>query len=170
MQFYNLNGVEIKGMPKSIGILLEKFSSLNNFKIGIHRTPKDELEVISSFFEKGILNKKLEYNFTVATYLCFKRLLDEILSCSWKNSKICLIVLIPKNPDTNFYYIENYKNYIMPKFILGYLKIENMHVTKFIKNPSFLKDIDYEIEKKDEYIYERSIIDKKIKLKKITLK
>ena len=131
-------------------MLLQILYEDDNYWLGIHRTPSDIDEIFTSYFVKGLENKKLEYDNTLSVFHYFPELLNEILRCNtgWKHSKGCLLVQIPKNPDVAFYRIDNEagkeKYYILPTYIYGYLSVVDGQIEAFFYNSNYGKKIKYE--------------------------
>lgn len=156
---------------ESIGVKLQTLYETENFMLGIHRTPADEQTIVNTYFNDGLKNIKPEYDNTISTYKYFPTLLHEISKCEsgWKNSKGCLLVLIPKEPEIPFYrVVKNEKNqemyFVLPTFIYGYVGVENGEITKLVKNLNYGKDCFFDEETiPDEYIINKAATDKKLK-------
>lgn len=153
-------------IPKYLGEILQNFYEDEKFMLGIHRTPKSLDEIVNSYFVKGLENKKLEYDNTISTYLYFPELLHEILKCnsSWKKSKGCLIIRIPKEPGAPFYRVvvedKKEKYYVLPSFIYGYVEVENEKIINFVYNTNYGKNLPT-----NEKIVSDIYIERKAKLK-----
>ena len=155
--------------PIEIGETIQHLYEKEGFMLGIHRATITDETLFNSYFKKGLKNNKLEYDNTISVYKYFPTLLKNIISCesNWKNSKGCLLILIPKEPYTPFYQqIEEngqINNYILPTYIHSYIKVNNKEIIEIIYNPYFGKDfkitdnITY-----DKYIVEKEIADKKL--------
>ena len=155
--------------PIEIGETIQHLYAKEGFMLGIHRATISDETLFNSYFKKGLKNNKLEYDNTISVYKYFPTLLKNISSCesNWKNSKGCLLILIPKEPYTPFYQqIEEngqINNYILPTYIHSYIKVNNKEIIEIIYNPNFGKNfkitdnITY-----DKYIVEKEIADKKL--------
>jgi len=131
--------------PRELGEELERNFSDENFVFGIHRTDLNIEQIKNEIFTKGLKNRSNEYTSTVQTFKSFPLMLREIIYCNnYKNSQGCVLLKLPKDCELPIYYMEDNNYYILNEYIYGYIKIDDNRVTKFILNPNYKNEHNYE--------------------------
>lgn len=155
--------------PEEIGETIQYLYEKEGFMLGIHRATITDDALFNSYFKKGLKNYKLEYDNTLSVYKYFPTLLKNIINCesNWKESKVCLLILIPKEPYTPFYrqLEENgqINNYILSTYIHSYIKVNNKEIIDIIHNPNFGKDFKITSDiTYDKYIVEKEMANEKL--------
>lgn len=155
-------------MSSDLSNYLEPLVNDENIILGIsriHDVKNNQIEdillngLIMNGHLGGAVNAKISLNDNVAFYPENKSVINELMFANeYKNSNGCILIRIPNNVlEKELYYINDGLVKLKPKYILGYIPVNNNHIETIISASDINKTILNRINEEEPYVMGETI-------------